>query len=330
MIYEYAIDPALVKDWVLNRTVGLAGKFGMDQRRIVSDIADNWRGEVWALVLNHFDLDCTNPEYIDAEQHMTMLLQYLEQDTNRGIKRSEPWIKQVLQIHQMESFHAILAHEKIQGCEAVITPDIESDLRNPRWYLPTIEVTSKTAEALTKQLTPFLRLANKIILVDPYFDASEDKYCEVLASLLTKAVSTRAIGRAFPEVDVISGVDHRQKGKESSAISAESQHLKESNNRCAKAKQRLGSFIPSGMSITFKCVSAFKNGDEVHNRYLLTDLGGVTIPYGTDSLGEHIFDDVTPLYKGQYRTRWKQYGKSEGLNVIGKPVVIQGQLSVTG
>ena len=45
MIYEYAVNPRLVIDWVLNRDVGLARHFGLDQRRLISDVADNWAGE---------------------------------------------------------------------------------------------------------------------------------------------------------------------------------------------------------------------------------------------------------------------------------------------
>ena len=68
----------------------------------------------------------------------------------------------------------------------------------------------------------------------------------------------------------------------------------------------------------------FSGGDQVHNRYLLTDLGGACIPYGTQALGENVFDDISPLYAGQYRRRWRQYGKGEGIRIIGNRVMVQG------
>jgi hypothetical protein len=37
-----------------------------------------------------------------------------------------------------------------------------------------------------------------------------------------------------------------------------------------------------------------------------------------------VYDDITPLFEGQYRARWKQYSKAEGLNIIGDPVVVKG------
>lgn len=80
------------------------------------------------------------------------------------------------------------------------------------------------------------------------------------------------------------------------------------------------------MTVTFQCIGEFAAGDQVHNRYLLTDVGGAIIPYGMQASGDRVFDDITPLFEGQYKARWKQYGKGEGLNVIGEPVVVEGLL----
>lgn len=325
MIYEYAIDPELVRDWVLNRDVGLAPQFGMDQRRLVSDIAENWSGEVYGALLSHFSWDNSDPEFIDAEQFMTALMEFLRQGPNRGAKRTDqPWIAQALGAHQAEPFHAILSSKKVTGCDAVITPCVIGELRNARWYLPTIDVASKTADALANQLRPLLRLASHLVLVDPYFDPEDPAYCSVSKALLTKAVSSRAPGRTWPLVTIMSGVDHRQRGKESRAEPSELQWLRASKNRCELAKQHLARSVPKGMKVTFQCIAPFADGDEVHNRYLLTDIGGAILPYGTHPTGERVFDDITPLFEGQYRKRWKQFGKGEGLNVIGDPVVVEG------
>lgn len=325
MIYEYAIDPVLVKEWVLNRDVGLAPQFGLDHRRVVSDIAENWGGEVYGALLSHFNWDNTDPEFIDAEQFMTALMEFLRQSSSRGTRRTaEPWIDQVLHAHKDEAFHAILSREPVHGCEAAITPEVTRDLRNPRWYLPTIDVTRKTAEALAIQLAPLLRLASRIILIDPYFKADSPEYREVLKALLQTALRTRAAGRSVPSVVLISGVADRD--REASGRSRGEQLLGEARHRCGMAQDRLGAAVPKGMSVTFQCAAAFSDGDELHNRYLLTDVGGASLPYGTHPTGERVYDDITPLFEGQYRVRWKQYSKAEGLNIIGDPVVVQGLL----
>jgi len=327
LIYEYAVDPELVKEWALSRDVGLAPQFGMDQRRFVSDVASHWDGQVHEALLRHFDYDCTSADYVDARNFLDALMPFLEQRTHRGAKRTgRAWIEQVLHQHQGEPFHAILASHGVDGCAEVITPAIVQDVRNPRWYLPTIDVVRKTADAMATHLAPLLRMADQIVLVDPYFQADKPQYREVLESLLLKAVRTRAPERQRPTIVVISGVADRDRG---AAIPRADQLLNEATNRCQYAAQRLGVAIPVGLEVTFMCAAEFAGGDQVHNRFLLTDVAGAAIPYGTDPRGAEVFDDISPLFAGQYRTRWKQYGKRDGLNVIGQPVRIQGQLRWT-
>lgn len=325
MIYEYAIDPELVKDWVLNKDVGLAPQFGMDQRRLVSDIASNWEGEVYGALWQHFEFDDTTPAFNDAYQFMTALMEFMRQGPNRGVKRTNrPWMEQALEVHRVEPFHAILSNDKVAGCDAVITPSVIGDLRNIKWYLPTIDVASKTSDSLANHLTPLLRLASHIVLIDPYFDPDDPAYRGVIKALLKKALSSRAPGRSWPSLTIMSGIDHRQKGKESRTESPEQQWLRASKNRCELAREHLPRFVPKGMEITFQCIAPFADGDEVHNRYLLTDIGGASLPYGTHPVGERVFDDITPLFEGQYRKRWKQFGKGEKLNIIGESVVVHG------
>ena len=328
MIYEYAIDPELVKDWVLNKDVGLAPQFGMDQRRIVSDIASNWEGEVYGALWQHFEFDDTTPEFTDAYQFMSALMDFMRQGPNRGVKRTDrSWMEQTLEVHQLEPFHAILSSEKVGGCDAVITPSVIGDLKSIKWYLPTIDVVSKTADALADHLAPLLRLASHIVLVDPYFDPDDSAYREVIKALLTKSLSSRATERSWPSMTIMSGIDHRHKSKESRTESPEQQWLRQSKHRCGLAREHLARFVPKGMEITFQCIAPFADGDEVHNRYLITDIGGASIPYGTHPAGERVFDDITPLFEGQYRKRWKQFGKGEGLTIMGDSVVIQGSMN---
>lgn len=325
MIYEYAIDPALVKEWALKREVGLARHFGLDQRRVVSDFPVNWEGQIIGALWESFGWDDRDPEYIDANSHLNALLQYMRPTVSRGHRDShQPWLEQALRTHESEPFHAILAQAPVDGRDEVITPAVDRELHNHRWHLPTIDLTSKTAAALADQLAPLLRMASKIVLVDPYFEADKAGYPEVLSLLIQRAISGRSPERAWPEVTVMTGVGDRE--KPASAIPVEEQLRRESVHRCGKAAELLGGWLPKGLKIEFLCIAQFASGDQVHNRLLLTDVGGASIPYGTQALGDAVFDDITPLFAGQYRARWRQYGKGEGLTVIGAPMMINGLL----
>ena len=324
MIYEYAVDPALVASWAKNFDIGLAPQFGLDQRRLVSDFPMHWEGDVTGALLESFGYDCGDPDYIVAQAHLNGLLHYMKSSMPARGQRSTggDWIEQALLAHTSEPFHAILTGEENSDRDEVISSNIVKRLQDPRWYLPTVGVTAKTAGGLADALEPLLRTANKIILVDPYFNPKEAAYQEVLTRLVERAIQGRAPGRALPTLTIMSGVDERAPA--AAGIPVETQLRNAANHRGQLALTHLGGCIPVAMSLTFQCIAQFAGGDQVHNRYLLTDVGGACFPYGVQAMGSQVFDDLTLLYAGQYRHRWRQYAQGEGLTVVGTPVVVQG------
>lgn len=324
MIYEYAVDPSLLTAWVIANDVGLAPQFGLDHRRVVADFPSNWDGEATGALLERFEWDDGDPNYLDARNRLDALLAFMRPKVRRGqVAAKDPWLRQAVEAHDIEPFHAILTGGALPGNDAVITPSVIQDLRNERWYLPTIDVTTKTAEALATQLAPFLRAASQIVLVDPYFKADKQGYPEVLGLLIQQALVMRSQERPRPEITVMTGVGDRD--QPAAGVALEEQLRREAAHRCGKAKELLGAHIPAGISVKFVCIAQFEGGDQVHNRLLLTDVGGAIIPYGTQALGERVFDDITPMYAGQYRTRWRQYGKGDGLSVVGEAVYVTGE-----
>lgn len=324
MIYEYAVEPALVAEWARSETIGLAPQFGLDHRRLVSDFPFNWEGEVTWKLLESFGADASDPDYIAAQNYLSVLLDYMTHNMSdrQHMSTSKPWVEQALAVHSSEPFHAILARKEIVGQARVITPDIVDLLRDTRWYLPTVNLTAKTADALALQLEPLLRTAKQIVLVDPYFKPTFSTYSKVLERMLEHAIKGRAPGRTFPEFTILAGVGDRD--PVARGLPVQTQLQNEAAHRCRSALDHLGAFVPIGMSVKFQCISEKLSGDSVHNRYLLTDMGGACIPYGTEELGDQVFDDITPLFAGQYRSRWRQYGKGEGVLAIGSPVTVPG------
>ncbi len=325
MIYEYAVEPALVADWAMKNQIGLAPQFGLDHRRVVSDFPIDWVGQVTGELLMLYDFNDGDPNYLVARSHLDSLMQFMKSNmvTRRLIDSGQTWIEQAIGVHIIEPFHAILAREKVIDQVDVVTEDVVNFVRDQRWYLPTINVTAKTAETLADKLEPLLRTANEIILIDPYFKADKVEYREVLAAIIDRSLAQRSKVRGLPSLTVISGVNDRE--KQASGLSLDDQLRNEAKSRCYAAKEYLGGCIPSEMKIKFQCVAKFADGDQVHNRYLLTDVGGVSIPYGFESHSENVFDDVTPLFEGQYRSRWRQYGRGDGLRIVENPITVQGK-----
>jgi hypothetical protein len=72
-------------------------------------------------------------------------------------------------------------------------------------------------------------------------------------------------------------------------------------------------------------------GDLVHNRYVLTDLGGVSFGVGIEAGRAGETDDLQLLAPATYVLRWAQYVDNKGgLKPVDTPVAIKGQRSLGG
>lgn len=325
MIYEYAVEPALVARWAKDGVVGLAGQFGLDQRRVVSDLPTDWEGEVAAALLEEFDYEAGDPDYLQANAFLSALLAFMNAHVvRRGLKFQDgrPWLDQALEVHAQEPFYAILALSPREGHAEVVTERVVDNLHDPRWYLPTVKPTPKTSGDLSAVLAPLLKGATKIVVVDPYFNPRDLAYQEVLAALLMSASGLRGPGRRLPSVELIVGVsEDRPNG---GATPVEAQMANAAGNLCAWACQYLPPCVPRGMQLTFRCAANFPDGDRLHNRFVLTDFAGASLPYGTQALGALVFDDLSVLYRGQYEERWRQFTRPDRIKTVGAAQVING------
>lgn len=330
MIYEYAVEPALVAGWAKAGVVGLAGQFGLDHRRVVSDLPTYWTGQVFAALLEEFEYDDSHPDYLEASAFLNGLLAFMDAHmVSRGLtfQPDRPWLDQALEVHAQEPFYAILARSSLAGHSAVITEQIVHQVQDQRWYLPTVKPTPKTSGDLATTLAPLLKGAMKIIVIDPYFDPREATYRDVLGALLTRAAQLRAPGRKMPSVELVAGVNEGRPDGGSTPV--ELQLENEAKNRCAWAAQHLGPCVPKGMQLTFRCAANFPEGDRFHNRFVLTDFAGASLPYGTQELGPMVFDDISVLYRGQYEERWRQFTRTERLKLVGTAELITGTAEIS-
>jgi hypothetical protein len=82
------------------------------------------------------------------------------------------------------------------------------------------------------------------------------------------------------------------------------------------------------VSLDFFCLKHLPAGDPLHNRYVLTDIGGVIVPYGLAEYkpGEvhEAKDDLMPMLKGIYSERHQQYVKKVGIDIVLGPIPIVG------
>lgn len=330
MIYEYALDPNLVVNWAINGTGRVVGQFGMDQRRLLSEFPKDWTGQAYGEFYKHFEYDDTSLEFQNAQPEFETYVQLLTDHTvrrNRTIDDSKSWLDEAVREHSSRPFHAIMASHTGEGsCTSVITPNVIDDIRDGRWYLPTIASARKTAAEIAQAVAPLLKVANKIALIDPYFDPSEPRFLTTFEEMMKIAFGASRCIETWPSVTIMTNVYqvHRQRDGEFTA----SQKANVAGDLTHKANQHLPGLLPKGACVDFYCLENPPSGDAFHNRFVLTDVGGVIAPYGLDDFSSgathNAKDDLHPMSKGVYEERWKQYVEKRDISIIGNPVRVEG------
>jgi hypothetical protein len=324
MIYEYAVEPSLVVNWAVGSIGRFARQFGLDHRRIVSDFPKDWRGRVVSEFYERFDFDDSSLEFQNAQPSLDAYLQLLTESMvyrDVSLPVDYDWVASAAQEHGRCPFHAIFASRIAAPNEdAFVTETSTEDVRNYRWWLPTVRLTQKSAIEIAAVLRPLLRISNQIVLVDPHFDAGKKRFRDSIAEIARVAAEMPRAVKGLPSITIVTGVD-RGAGLTTAA---------QAQNAAAEIKRQVSlhrhELAPIAVRLYLVVLQQAASGDALHNRFVLTEVGGVIVPYGLDDddrqPGNPAQDDMTPMYLGQYAARWAQYADLKGVNVVLGPILI--------
>ncbi len=288
MIYEYALEPKLVATWTDRKDCRyFKESFELGQGRIVSRYPKRWKRLVW---------DAYNGTDDFARTRLAELLSRLSE---RMVLRSSihwqadptTWLENAEREHARRPFHAILAQSNPRNNANVLTEaqmDADSELR---WGVPRGRSIARSAPAMADAVAPMLRCSSVVIFVDPHFGPERPRYRRSLEAFLVQMIHQRP-GEAPKRVEVHTaakntGTDAFFRGE---------------------CETRLSRCVPKGTQVLVRRLSERPAGEKLHNRYILTDLGGVAFGIGLDDGGKGETDDVTLMNRDQYELRWSQYG----------------------
>jgi len=156
----------------------------------------------------------------------------------------------------------------------------------------------KTANYIAEALAELVRLSQDIIIVDPYFSTQPGVWNTFLAVLEKSVSNSQTIKK---NITVLFD------GSKNSARSC--QFLVDTLNREGLA------FINDITQVTFKDIR--ENGNEaIHNRYVITNLAGCSLPYGLQETNQQEQDEFSLLTEAVYGTRYQQYVELKAVDVI--------------
>jgi len=310
MIHEYALEQELVASWhdrILFRY--FIEQFGFGTARVVSRYPKKWRKLVWDAFEQTFGRTADETDKV-------RMAELLKQLTAPEIRRPEciwddarDWLVNAEGEHERKPFHAILARANPHTNPAVICAADVLAGTPEGWKTSRSLVISRTAATMSQCLAPLLRCATRILLVDPHFRASRPKFRNPLAEFL------RVVGPGPSTIAIELHAGHV-------ADDAPPFHMFQ-----RECEQFLPGLVPKGQNLLVRRWKNRSVGERLHNRYVLTDIGGVQFGVGLDEGDTGTTDDLTLLSTDVYRRRLEDYsGPAYAFDLEGEFRIV-GQLS---
>jgi hypothetical protein len=266
MLHEFAVEPAVIRGW--DRLQFYMSNFGVEHGRLIARYPKKWE----RLVIEGL-AHC-------GEMERKRIVEALVRGRNRLFPRHHEWdellswLDNAVEEHARRPFHAVIATSNPSDLPFVIGEDIDiTNLPQLLKVLRSVTVQRKAA-AMADAARKLLRLARTVVFIDRNFKPRDSGFRLALEAFLDALLDQHKkwlVSRIeYHTGDSIPGTDF-----------------------AGLCNAWLCDVIPFGMKVHFCRWSHH----QLHNRYILTDVGGLKFGQGLDQAGdtEQQEDQVTLL-----------------------------------
>jgi hypothetical protein len=269
MLAEFALEPSLLSTW--DRFQRLVSLFGVAQGRLISRFPKKWQAMVLASVT------CGQVEKLKITEALARASNSLLLPREHDWDTALSWLENALAEHRKRPFDAILAAGNAMGHGDVVdASDLDVTALPPKLRASPSKVVVRSAAEMAEAARVLLQCSKKIVLMDRNFAPDKSRFREPLAEMLMCCLDRYSRPR---RVEVELHLGHRV--------------LDDAPDFKAACGAWLQGVIPIGMQLTV----VRWNHDDLHNRYILTDRGGILIGEGLDEAPDKStrIDDVLTL-----------------------------------
>jgi hypothetical protein len=243
MFREYAIEPAVISNW--ERARYFLDAFGPWKGRFLAELPKSWIGEVYKR------LQCPPVEKKRIEERLIRLdKRIFSARSPANYDRQKAWLDNALAEHARAPFHGIVANET--GDHPHVIAAAAVDELDPRWAMDTGAFVSRNATAIVAAVDLLVACSKALIWIDPYFRASTKARRIVFTDVCRRLPIGTRVSVHLGEPEGLSFEDYR------AALTAD-----------------LAPHLPDCMEVSVRCWSQRTSGERLHNRYLVTDIGGI-------------------------------------------------------
>ncbi len=275
MIYEYAIDPHCDHD-----TLWCAlSQFGIHRGRILCECPADWRAQL---------KEAIHAKAGDDDIARKILVARFEQLLDEGwlLKRpvsayddSKPrWIEKITPEHRRQGFRGLIC-DGPKKLNCVLTKyDLQDS--NRYWYVDQTPLIQRTADDIAQAFAPLGRISTDLLIIDPFFGEHPHDFASIPAIIEASNCEQTPLQRV--EIHTVHE-PHNSKRKGVLEIRNSIDHALGTEFR---------STLPKSLRIRVFVWETVNEGDSFHDRYILTNLGGVGVSMGldvgkNDGLGSH-------------------------------------------
>lgn len=298
MFFEYALDPKLLNNWQSFRY--FTGNFGIPKGKLISRYPKHWKRMVYES-LN----ECGGIERKKIEESLKQLdsRSRLIPRPNHQWNKSQDWLINAEAEHLRKPFQAIIASDNPRGNNRVLIGD-DLDHDTPLWRAETQVDIARDATTMASSIALLLGVSRVLIFIDPHFGPEKLRYRRPLQAFLETALQNRTI--ALTRIEY-----HTQENPSYEYFSQE----------CQKWFPTL---IPIGLEVYFKRWCQKQDGDILHDRFILTDIGGVQFTVGLDEGKPGEKTSIQILSNSSYHTTWNKYLSENPVYDFVDEVIVKG------
>lgn len=298
MIHEYALEPELVATWHDRVTFRFfVEMFGFGRGRVVSRYPKKWRTLVW-------EAFGANDSEIERKRIETLLTQLLTPEVRRPDhvwNAGQDWLANAEIEYARRPFHAILARANPRARAEVLLADDVLAGTPAAWNAAQSLVVVRTAAAMAQCVTPMLRSATRVLFIDPHFRASRLRCRNPLAAWLQVIPQGATV-----ELHTGNATDNAPNWT----------YFK------SECENSLPAILVPGTQITVRRWKNRPGGEMLHNRYILTDVGGVQFGVGLDEGDPGMTDDVVLLEANVFNRRLQDFaGPAYAFDIEGQVTI---------
>jgi hypothetical protein len=293
MFREYALDPALISSW--DRARFFLDSFGPWKGRFLAEYPRQWKKMVFQ------GLSCPDVE----KKRITERLRQLDRRVfsarpNAPYDGTHSWLDNAETEHRRSPFAAIIA--AVASGSPHVLDGTEVDDSNDLWRVDAGLLLERDPNAFVQALRLLLAASRRVVIIDPYFRADQDEKTRPLIAFCNAADPAATVEVHFADAKRGYGVCMQD------------------------ATRALPRILPAGVEVTLHCWKERAGGPRLHNRYLITEIGGVEFGDGIE-LGDAGDEDRLSILEESSRAKlWNDYvGSAPAFDSAGASRTFRGR-----